>query len=108
MPRVDDNIRIGEDAACAYPSLLDANSITVDNKITGYMYRKDGSETMISKYSLDEYERIQKLYENLTESFSERTVDVDVENGQIYYHFWQLQHLILNYSKSKRRQTKLR
>ncbi len=38
------------------------------------------------------------------DSFSERTVDIDVENGQVSYHFWQLEYLILNYSKSKRRQ----
>ena len=39
------------------------------------------------------------------DSFSERAVDIDVENGQISYHFWQLEYLILNYSKSKRRQS---
>lgn len=38
------------------------------------------------------------------DNFSEKTVDIDVENGQISYHFWQLQYVILNYSKSKRKQ----
>lgn len=38
------------------------------------------------------------------DSSSEDTKDINVEDGKVYYHFWQLEHVILNYSKSARRQ----
>ena len=39
------------------------------------------------------------------ESFVEDSKDIDVEDGKVCYHFWQLQHVILNYSKSARRRS---
>lgn len=34
---------------------------------------------------------------------TERDQDIDVENGMVCFHFWQLQYVVLNYSKSERR-----
>ena len=48
-----------------------------------------------------------KMYPYDTPDFtSEEHEDVDVENGQVSYHFWQLEHLVLNHSKSERRQSR--
>lgn len=47
-----------------------------------------------------------KRYPNNTpDDYSENTEDIDVENGQVSYHFWQIEHLIFNYSKSERRRS---
>lgn len=40
---VFDTITIGEDAACIYPYLMDANSVSIANNVAGYHYRINNS-----------------------------------------------------------------
>lgn len=37
---------------------------------------------------------------------SDKSIDIDIEDGHLLYHFWQLETLVLNCSKSERRRSK--
>lgn len=66
--RVDDAIRMGEDAACTYPALLSAKKVMIDNSNCSYHYRyvaNSMTATIDRKY----FERASKLFEVLENSF---------------------------------------
>ena len=56
----------------------------------------------INYYSNDN--RVKYYPHDTPDNFIEDSKDIDIEEGKVNFHFWQLQYLILNYSKSKRRQ----
>ncbi|WP_103977634.1 glycosyltransferase family 2 protein [Lysinibacillus sphaericus] len=62
--RVDDQIRMGEDVACTYPSLLNAKSIYLLDKQYLYHYRKNPS-SMTASYDQKFFEKILVLYKHL-------------------------------------------
>lgn len=61
---VDETIRMGEDVACTYPSLLDANSIYILDKQYLYHYRQNPS-SMTASYDQNFFEKILILYGHL-------------------------------------------
>lgn len=75
MMSVHDNIRMGDDGACTFPSICDAKKIIVNNGISGYMYRKTDTNTITSTYSYAEFERIENLYHVLSKAFEDRNAD---------------------------------
>lgn len=47
-----------------------------------------------------------KMYPYDTPDYcTERNQDIDVENGIVCFHFWQLQHVTFNYTKSERKRS---
>lgn len=84
LMNVHDDIRMGDDGACTFPSICDAKKIIVDNKIAGYMYRKNIESSITSSYSFVEFERIEKLFIVLSEAFKNRNADY-MMNQMTYY-----------------------
>ena len=81
---VNESIRMGEDAACTYPSLLDATSIYILDKKYLYHYRQNPT-SMTKNYDEEFFERIITLYNFLKERFnSKNTFDL---SRQLYYYF---------------------
>ena len=79
--KVDDAIRMGEDAACTYPAFLGAKKIVIDNSNCSYHYRYVANSmtvTIDSKY----FERASKLFKVLEHSFGE---DVKLRRQLEYY-----------------------
>lgn len=62
--RVDDQIRMGEDVACTYPSLLNAKSIYLLDKQYLYHYRQNPS-SMTASYDQKFFEKTLVLYKHL-------------------------------------------
>lgn len=87
MLAVNDNIRMGDDGACTYPSVCDARKIIVNNEIAGYMYRKNISGTLTSSYSFIEFERIENLYHVLSDAFMTREAEFMMEQMTYYLAF---------------------
>lgn len=87
MLNVDDDIRMGDDGACAFPSICDAKKIKIDNDIAGYMYRKNISGTITSGYSYLEFDRIEKLYYVLADAFTLRNAQNMMEQLPYYLAF---------------------
>lgn len=84
MMKVDNIIRMGDDGACTFPTICDCNKIVVDNSIMGYMYRKNIEGTLTSRYSYEEFARIEALYKVLTTEFEVRKADY--MNEQLPYY----------------------
>lgn len=72
MLNVNNDIRMGDDGACTFPSICDATKITVDNEIIGYMYRKTKPNSITSSYSYLEFVRINNLFHVLNDAFNSR------------------------------------
>ena len=72
---VSDNIRMGEDAACTYPTLLDANCIVIENEICPYHYRILLS-SMSRSYDPLYFQRIFEHYGNLKQTFLQKNQDM--------------------------------
>lgn len=64
--QVDDQIRMGEDVACTYPSLLNAKSIYLLDKQYLYHYRQNPS-SMTASYDQQFFEKTLVLYKHLRE-----------------------------------------
>lgn len=62
--RVDNQIRMGEDVACTYPSLLNAKSIYILDKQYLYHYRQNPS-SMTASYDQKFFEKTLVLYKHL-------------------------------------------
>lgn len=67
---VDNNIFIGEDAACLYPTLLDVNSILIMSNPM-YIYRQR-TNSLIKTEKRNEIEKINILYKYLVQVFSNK------------------------------------
>ena len=67
--QVDENIHIGEDAACLYPSLLVSNKIYISNQAL-YHYRQR-TDSLIKTPVSDEVKKARYLYQFLYQKFSE-------------------------------------
>ena len=67
--KVSDLIRMGEDVACTYPALLNANKIVVDNEIYGYHYRMV-EHSMTRMIDENYFENALQLYLLLDECFN--------------------------------------
>jgi glycosyltransferase involved in cell wall biosynthesis len=81
---VNDIIQMGEDAACTYPCLLDANSIFVlENKYL-YHYRQTES-SMTRKYDEKYLERVVVLNNVLVENLENKKKVYDLSE-QLYYY----------------------
>lgn len=90
---VDNYIRTGEDAACTYPCLLDANSVYVLNQNYLYHYRQRAS-SMTRNYDEKYLDRILLLYRLLKDKNREK--DVYDLAAQLYYYLTFLVTLALD------------
>lgn len=70
--KVDENITIGEDALCLYPTLLDANKLVILEQ-PGYHYRQR-ADSLIKTLRKIEVSKIQKVYDDLKNIFSDKGV----------------------------------
>lgn len=82
--RVHDDIRMGDDGACTFPSICDAKKIIIDNDIAGYLYRKTETGTITSSFDFKEFYRIENLYNVLRNAFLVRKADY-MNNQLLYY-----------------------
>lgn len=87
MLNVHDDIRMGDDGACTFPSICDSKKIIINNNIAGYMYRKTDSNSITSSYSYAEFERIENLYQVLSNAFEIRGADYMFEQLTYYLAF---------------------
>ena len=87
MLNVHDNIRMGDDGACTFPSICDSRKIIVNNRISGYIYRKTDGNTITSSYNYVEFERIENLYNVLLQAFTNRHADYMFEQLTYYLAF---------------------
>jgi glycosyltransferase involved in cell wall biosynthesis len=64
---VSNDIQMGEDAACLYPLLLNCQSLFINNN-SDYVYRQRPN-SMLKSSDQKETQRIQKLYDYMSQSF---------------------------------------
>lgn len=88
---VDENITIGEDALCLYPTLLDTNTLVISEQ-PGYHYRQRADSQMKTLRKI-EISKMQKVYDDLKNTFSEKGV-LDIMLPQLQYYLLSL--LIIN------------
>ena len=69
--KVDDVIRMGEDAACTYPALLLANKIVIDNSNCSYHYRYVPNSMTVT-IDRSYFERASKLFRRLDSAFEKK------------------------------------
>jgi len=89
--KVDENITIGEDALCLYPTLLDANKLVILEK-PGYHYRQR-ADSQIKTLRKIEISKMQKVYDDLKNIFFNKGV-LDIMLPQLQYYLLSL--LIIN------------
>jgi hypothetical protein len=88
---VDENITIGEDALCLYPTLLDANTLVILEQ-PGYHYRQR-ADSLIKTLRKIEVSKMQKVYDDLKNIFLEKGI-LDIMLPQLQYYLLSL--LIIN------------
>lgn len=81
--RVDDRIRVGEDMACFYPTILDASKIVLTSDCF-YHYKMRMNSIMGTNDGM-ELARYKILYKYLRERFSEKTSIQDCLKRQLEY-----------------------
>ena len=89
--RVDENLTIGEDALCLYPTLLDANKLVVLDQ-PGYHYRQR-ADSLIKTLRKIEISKMQKVYDDFKNIFFDKGV-LDIMLPQLQYYLLSL--LIIN------------
>ena len=89
--KVDENITMGEDALCLYPTLLDANTLVILEQ-PGYHYRQR-ADSLIKTLRKIEIHKMQKVYDDLKNIFSNKGV-LDIMLSQLQYYLLSL--LIIN------------
>ncbi len=89
--KVDENITMGEDASCLYPTLLDANILVILEQ-PGYHYRQR-ADSLIKTLRKIEIHKMQKVYDDLKNIFSDKGV-LDIMLPQLQYYLLSL--LIIN------------
>jgi glycosyltransferase involved in cell wall biosynthesis len=88
---VDENITIGEDALCLYPTLLDTNILVILEQ-PDYHYRQRADSQMKTLRKI-EISKMQKVYDDLKNIFSDKGV-LDIMLPQLQYYLLSL--LIIN------------
>lgn len=82
---INDNIAIGEDAACAYSCMIDANKIYILNN-TLYMYRQRiGSMVKASEFNTREINNYTLLYNHLKNKFKNHILYSSLLNQLQYF-----------------------
>jgi len=89
--KVDEDITIGEDALCLYPTLLDADKLVILEQ-PGYHYRQR-ADSLIKTLRKIEISRMQKVYDNLKNIFFDKGV-LDIMLPQLQNYILSL--LIIN------------
>ena len=85
--KVQEDITIGEDALCLYPTLLDASTVVILNE--PYYHYRQRADSLIKTLRTIEISKMQKLYEDLKEIFNSRGV-LDIMQTQLYYYMLSL------------------
>jgi hypothetical protein len=88
---VDDNITMGEDALLFYPTLLDANTLVILDQ--PYYHYRQRADSLIKTLRNVEISKMQKVYNDLKNVFSEKNV-LDIMLPQLQYYLLSL--LIIN------------
>ncbi len=84
--RVNDVLRMGEDAMCTYSMLFDCSSVLIMNEIAPYHYRRMDA-TMSNSYDKHYFERIVVLMQELHEVFGKKSsylIQRQLEFYQLY------------------------
>ena len=89
--KVDENITIGEDALCLYPTLLDANTLVILEQ-PGYHYRQR-ADSLIKTLRKIEVSKMQKIYNDFKNIFFDKGV-LDIMLPQLQHYLLSL--LIIN------------
>lgn len=89
---VDEQIKIGEDAACVYPYIFDCGGIYFIKDLSLYHYRHSGNQ-MTVLYDKSYFDRFKALYE----FFSRSEIAASPYSGQLdYYYAYMLKNTISN------------
>jgi glycosyltransferase involved in cell wall biosynthesis len=83
---VSNNIKMGEDAACTFPALIDADCICVMESSYLYHYRKTG-DSMTTKYDSQYFGRIFELFRYLDDVITKKNCEVMKIQLQYYLAF---------------------
>ena len=89
--KVTEDITIGEDALCLYPTLLDANTLVILEQ-PGYHYRQR-ADSLIKTLRKIEMSKMQKVYDDFKKIFHDKGV-LDIMLPQLQYYLLSL--LIIN------------
>lgn len=81
--RVDGSLRMGEDAMCTFPLLLDCSKVVVMNDFAPYHYRQM-EITMSVAYDANFFERACVLLSDLKDVFSEKESETMLRQLQVY------------------------
>lgn len=84
--QVNDLISYGEDAACSYPCILDADSICITN-IPAYHYRQRAGSIVKSNGGITK-ETLKIYYDILKNKFDSITCSKEILQEQLYYFMW--------------------
>jgi glycosyltransferase involved in cell wall biosynthesis len=88
---VNDNITMGEDALLFYPTLLDTNTLVILEQ--PYYHYRQRADSLIKTLRNVEISKMQKVYDDLKNAFSERNV-LDIMLPQLQHYLLSL--LIIN------------
>jgi glycosyltransferase involved in cell wall biosynthesis len=89
--RVDEDITIGEDALCLYPTLLDADVLVILDQ--PYYHYRQRADSLIKSLRTIDISKMQKVYSSLKNIFSNKGV-LDIMIPQLQYYLLSL--LIIN------------
>ena len=82
---VDNRLTMGEDAACTYPALLNANSIYIMNECL-YHYRQTGTSMVKQNVDVDlQRERFSILYNSVIDSLAKYRDIYDLRTQWLQY-----------------------
>ena len=81
--KVDDCVRIGDDAAVTYPALAEAKCVVIDNEFVPYHYRQS-NDSMTHSYDSAYFDRAEKLFVCLENTFNEVN-NADLQDSLVYY-----------------------
>ncbi|MGN4126114.1 glycosyltransferase family 2 protein [Lysinibacillus sphaericus] len=104
---VDDRIRLGEDVACTYPCLLEANSLFILEDKYLYHYRQIPS-SMTASYDEKFFEKIMILWKRLNDLKRDAEQLVPNFGEQLHYYFTYLVISAINNECSRHNQKSLR
>lgn len=85
--KVNEDIFIGEDALCLYPTLLDANTLVVLKQ--PYYHYRQRADSLIKTLRTIEISKMEKIYKNLKKIFYDKGV-LDIMLPQLQYYILSL------------------
>lgn len=88
---VSEDITIGEDALCLYPTLIDASTLVILDQ--PYYHYRQRADSLIKTLRTVEISKMQKVYTHLKQAFDKKNV-LDIMLSQIQYYLLSL--LIIN------------